>query len=63
MSNCFAIRMQGAGRTARSYLTSPRTQRGLFLYVNDAVLTLPTLTNMFYNNNSGTAKVTVTESG
>jgi hypothetical protein len=32
----------------------------LFLYVNDAVLTLPTLTNMFYNNNSGTAKVTVT---
>jgi uncharacterized protein (DUF2235 family) len=32
----------------------------LFLYVNDAVLTLPGRTNMFYDNNSGTAKVTVT---
>ncbi|MDQ6703582.1 MAG: DUF2235 domain-containing protein [Pseudomonadota bacterium] len=32
----------------------------LFLYVNDAVLTLPGLTDVFYKNNSGTAKVTVT---
>ena len=32
----------------------------LFLYVNDAVLTLPGLTNVFFRNNSGTAKVTVT---
>jgi hypothetical protein len=32
----------------------------LFLYVNDAVLNLPRLTNVFYRNNSGTAKVTVT---
>jgi uncharacterized protein (DUF2235 family) len=32
----------------------------LFLYVNDAVLTLSGRTNMFYRNNSGTAKVTVT---
>ena len=31
----------------------------LFLYVNDAVLTLPGLVNVFYLNNSGTAKVTV----
>jgi uncharacterized protein (DUF2235 family) len=31
----------------------------LFLYVNDAVLTLPGRTSMFYRNNSGTAKVTV----
>jgi uncharacterized protein (DUF2235 family) len=31
----------------------------LFLYVNDAVLTLPGLTNVFFRNNSGTAKVTV----
>jgi hypothetical protein len=31
-----------------------------FLYVNDAVLTLPGLTNVFFRNNSGTAKVTVT---
>jgi hypothetical protein len=32
----------------------------LFLYVNDAVLTLTGLTNVFFRNNSGTAKVTVT---
>ena len=31
----------------------------LFLYVNDAVLTFPGLTNVFFRNNSGTAKVTV----
>jgi hypothetical protein len=34
---------------------------GAFLrYVNYAVLTLPNLTKIFYGNNSGTAKVTVT---
>jgi hypothetical protein len=32
----------------------------LFLYVNDAVLRLPGLTDVFYKNNSGKAKVTVT---
>lgn len=32
----------------------------LFIYVNDAVLTFPGLTELFYNNNGGTAKVTVT---
>jgi hypothetical protein len=32
----------------------------LFLYVNDAVLTWPGRTKMFYSNNRGTAKVTVT---
>ena len=32
----------------------------LFLYVNDAVLTVPGLTDVFYRNNSGSAKVTVT---
>jgi uncharacterized protein (DUF2235 family) len=31
----------------------------LFLYVNDAVLTWPGRTGMFYRNNGGTAKVTV----
>jgi hypothetical protein len=31
----------------------------LFIYVNDAVVTLPWLTDFFYRNNSGTAKVTV----
>ena len=31
----------------------------LFLYVNDAILTVPGLTNVFYRNNSGSAKVTV----
>jgi len=32
----------------------------LFLYVNDAILMVPGLTNVFYRNNSGSAKVTVT---
>jgi hypothetical protein len=32
----------------------------LFLYVNDAILTVPGLTDVFYRNNSGSAKVTVT---
>ena len=32
----------------------------LFIYVNDAVLALSGLTDVFYRNNSGTAKVTVT---
>jgi uncharacterized protein (DUF2235 family) len=32
----------------------------LFLYVNDAVLTWPRLIEIFYHNNSGAAKVTVT---
>jgi len=31
----------------------------LFLYVNEAVLALPGLTNVFYRGNAGTAKVTV----
>ena len=46
-------------RTLISDITANATGE-LFLYVNDAVLTLPTFTNMFYNNNSGKAKVTVT---
>ena len=53
--------VQAASRTGHSSPTSPRTRTGeLFLYVNDAVLTLPGLTDMFYKNNSGKAKVTVT---
>ncbi|MGZ9271902.1 MAG: hypothetical protein ACXW6T_22490, partial [Candidatus Binatia bacterium] len=32
----------------------------LFLYVNDAILMVPGLTNVFYRNNGGSAKVTVT---
>jgi hypothetical protein len=40
-------------------ITADATEE-LFLYVNDAVLTLPGLTNVFYRNNSGTAQVTVT---
>jgi len=31
----------------------------LYLYVNDAVLFLPGLSDYFYKNNHGTAKVTV----
>jgi hypothetical protein len=46
-------------RTLISDITANATGE-LFLYVNDAVLTLPALTDMFYNNNSGKAKVTVT---
>lgn len=32
----------------------------LFIYVNDAILALPRLSDFFYRNNSGTASVTVT---
>jgi uncharacterized protein (DUF2235 family) len=46
-------------RTLISDITANATGE-LFLYVNDAVLTLPGLTDLFYNNNSGRAKVTVT---
>ena len=46
-------------RTLISDITANATGE-LFLYVNDAVLTLPGLTDVFYKNNSGKAKVTVT---
>jgi uncharacterized protein (DUF2235 family) len=46
-------------RTLISDITANATGE-LFLYVNDAILMLPTLTDMFYSNNSGKAKVTVT---
>ena len=36
-----------------------RTTGELFLYVNDAVLMWPGLTNLFFSNNTGTATVTV----
>jgi hypothetical protein len=54
---------QGARRRPNRTLISDITANAtgeLFLYVNDAVLTLPNLTEVFYNNNSGKAKVTVT---
>jgi uncharacterized protein (DUF2235 family) len=38
----------------------PRNSGELFLYLNDAVLIWPGKTNLFYLNNSGSAKVTVT---
>lgn len=41
---------------------TPGNTGELFLYVNDAVLAVPGLTNVFYKNNTGTAKVTVTRS-
>ena len=53
---------QNAGRRPNQTLISDITANAtgeLFLYVNDAVLTLPNLTRIFYGNNSGTAKVTV----
>ena len=53
---------QSAGRRPNQTLISDITANAtgeLFLYVNDAVLTLPNLTRIFYGNNSGTAKVTV----
>jgi hypothetical protein len=46
-------------RTLISDITADATGE-LFLYVNDAVLLLPELTKVFYSNNSGRAKVTVT---
>ena len=45
-------------RVLISDLTADATGE-LFIYVNDAVLTFPGLTDVFYRNNSGTAKVTV----
>lgn len=36
-----------------------QTTGELFLYVNDAVLMLPGVTDLFYRNNTGTARVTV----
>jgi hypothetical protein len=46
-------------RTLISDITVDATGE-LFIYVNDAVLVLPGLKDVFYQNNSGTAKVTVT---
>jgi hypothetical protein len=37
----------------------PRKDGELFLFVNDAVVGLPFLTDVFYRNNDGTARVTV----
>ena len=42
-------------RTLISDITANATGE-LFLYVNDAVLTLPGLTDVFYKNNSGRAR-------
>jgi uncharacterized protein (DUF2235 family) len=50
------------GISPRKMLISEITARAsgeLFLYVNDAVLMWPGLTDVFYRNNSGTATVTV----
>ena len=60
-SNWPAISVRAANRigTLISDITADANGE-LFLYVNDAVLTLPGLTDMFYKNNSGKAKVTVT---
>ena len=49
----------GPNRVLISDITADATGE-LFLYVNDAILTVPGLTNVFYRNNSGSAKVTVT---
>jgi uncharacterized protein (DUF2235 family) len=46
----------------RLVLTSqirPRSDGELFIYINDAVLGIPDLENLFFRNNSGTATVTV----
>jgi hypothetical protein len=39
----------------------PRTSGELNLFVNDAVIGLPWLVDLFYQNNHGTAQITVTE--
>lgn len=46
-------------RTLRSEITARRDGE-LFIYVNDAVLGIPGLKDLFYRNNSGEATVTVT---
>ncbi len=48
-----------ANQTLISDITADTTGE-LFIYVNDAVLGFPWWEDLFYNNNSGTAKVTVT---
>jgi hypothetical protein len=55
---CEASKGVRPNRVLISDITADATGE-LFLYVNDAVLTLPGLTNVFFRNNSGTAKVTV----
>jgi hypothetical protein len=57
-----ACKTQGSVQPSReliSDITADATGE-LFIYVNDAVLMWPGLTDVFYKNNSGTATVTVT---
>jgi hypothetical protein len=56
--NCEAKEGIRPSRTLISDITADATGE-LFIYVNDAVLMLPSLTDAFYRNNSGTATVTV----
>ena len=57
--DCEATNKIEPNRTLISDITADATGE-LFIYVNDAVLALPSSKNVFYQNNSGTAKVTVT---
>jgi hypothetical protein len=57
--DCEARKRIRPNRTLISDITADATGE-LFLYVNDAVLMIPRLTEVFYQNNSGSAKVTVT---
>lgn len=56
---CEAIHLIKANRTLRADITADATGE-LFIYVNDAVLAIPGLENLFYENNGGKAKLTVT---
>jgi hypothetical protein len=56
---CEAIHHINANRTLVADITADATGE-LFIYVNDAVLAIPGLENLLYENNGGTAKLTVT---
>jgi hypothetical protein len=51
--------VEGQPNTYRAVIRRAQRDGELFLYVNDAVLPLPWLSNLFYLNNQGQAKITI----
>jgi hypothetical protein len=51
--------VDGQPNTFRAVIKRAQRDGELFLYVNDAVLPLPWLDNLFYLNNEGQAKVII----
>jgi hypothetical protein len=52
------VRVRGSQNAWRSEFVASRSGE-VFLYVNDAVLGLPWLTNVFYRGNTGKAAITI----